>query len=203
MIWPAYWAVLKNEKISPINLDIAKPVVSKFITEKMLSLTGDWPALAAQDVKKILKSLADQKLVDGEPVYICGGKLYQLNNAGQLSKQENPAAAPYLWPIAHDIRPAAQSLGVRKCQDCHDTAQPFFFGKVEVDTPIVTDRKASTMIEFQQLSPFYTKIFAMSFMFRPWLKILTLASCALISAVLLLFGLKALAFVTKKLSDKD
>ncbi len=45
-------------------------------------------------------------------------------------------AEPYLWPIAHDVRPAAQSLGVRRCEDCHSTGSPFFFGKVLVDSPV-------------------------------------------------------------------
>ena len=36
--------------------------------------------------------------------------------------------------MAHDVRPAEQSLGVRNCKDCHATDSPLFFGKTEVDS---------------------------------------------------------------------
>jgi hypothetical protein len=43
----------------------------------------------------------------------------------------------------------------------------------------------------------------MSFVFRPWLKVVALASCAVIAAVLLLYALKALACITKIMVGED
>jgi hypothetical protein len=55
------------------------------------------------------------------------------------------------------------------------------------------------MVEFQDISPSYAWAFAFSFVFRPWMKIVVLASCAVMGFVLLLYGLNALACVVKTL----
>ncbi len=130
--------------------------------------------------------------------------LHRLDGAGRLIKEEHPAARPYAWPVAHDVRPTAQSLGVRSCRDCHATDAPFFFGQVEVDSPL-TSQKGSVriMTDFQDVSALYTKFFAFSFVFRPWLKIISLLSCAVLIAVLLLYGFKALARFTEVLAGQN
>jgi hypothetical protein len=61
--------------------------------------------------------------------YIAGGKLHRLG-AGKLRAEDHAQAQPYLWPIAHDVRPATQALGAKGCQDCHSTEAAIFFGKV-------------------------------------------------------------------------
>jgi hypothetical protein len=157
--------------------------------------------LTDEHITKALSSL--KKTVEDEPVYICGGKLYSLDESGKLrAPQEHPAAQPYLWPIAHNVRPAAQSLGVHYCTDCHATDAPFFFGEVAVDSPLAAEQDtAKKMVEFQGIDAFYARAFAFSFVFRPWLKIVALGSCALIGVVLLLYGLKALTCVVKALSQ--
>ena len=95
-------------------------------------------------------------------------------------------------------------VGVRQCQDCHSTAEPFFFGRVAVDSPVVSEHGLTKeMIEFQNLPALYTKLFAMSFVFRPWMKIIALAAAAVLAAVLLLYALKALSFVARIFVGKD
>ncbi|MHC4737598.1 MAG: hypothetical protein ACYS9Y_01705, partial [Planctomycetota bacterium] len=59
------------------------------------------------------------------------------------------------------------------------------------------------MLEFQDVPAFYTKAFAMSFVFRLMLKIVAIISCAVLGAVVLLYGLKALDLVVKILAGKD
>jgi len=59
------------------------------------------------------------------------------------------------------------------------------------------------MVEFQGINAFYAWAFAFSFVFRPWLKVVTLGSCAILAAVLLLYALKALACVVKVLAEGD
>jgi hypothetical protein len=59
------------------------------------------------------------------------------------------------------------------------------------------------MVEFEDVGAFYTKAFAMSFIFRPWLKIVALGSCAVLGVVLLLYALKALACIAKILVGED
>ena len=201
LIWPAFWATLEDEKVTPIALNLAKRAAGRSIARAKPRSLGDWPTLTEEHITKALVSL--KKTVEGEPVYICGGKLYSLDESGKLlAPQEHPAAQPYLWPIAHNVRPAAQSLGVRRCEDCHSTDGPFFFGEVEIDSPLAAEQDtAKEMVEFQGINSFYAWAFAFSFVFRPWLKVVALGSCALIGVVLLLYGLKALACVVKALSQ--
>jgi hypothetical protein len=201
LIWPAFWGRLKGQKVTPIDLETVRQTAGKIIDNEKLSRSGDWPSLADEDIAKALALL---KTTEGEAVYICGGKLYRLDDEGKLTATEHNAAKPYLWPIAHNVRPAAQSLGVRRCEDCHSTDAPFFFGEVDVDTPLVSKRDTvKKMVEFQEVDAVYAKAFAISFVFRPWLKVVTLASCAVLAAVLLLYVLKALACITKMLAGED
>ena len=201
LIWPAFWGWLKGKKVTPVDLETVKRTAGRIIDNKKLSRSGDWPSLADEDIAKVLALL---KTTEGEPVYICGGKLHRLDNNGNLTAIEHDVARPYLWPIAHDVRPAAQSLGARDCEDCHSTDEPFFFGEVEVDSPLTSEMGSiKRMIEFQDLDPLYTKLFAMSFVFRPWLKVVALGSCAVLAAVLLLYALRALACIARALVGGD
>ena len=160
---------------------------------------NDWIALTEDQILNVLKLFNDYDWElqswqpKPEPVYVAGGKLYSINNK-VLVKDDHEAAEPYKWPIAHDVRPASQSLGSNgRCADCHDDTSPFIFGKVEVDTPINPgEKQTKSMTEFGELDPGYYQSFAFTFMFRPWLKGLVIVACAIGGLVLLLFALKAM-----------
>jgi len=203
LIWPAYWATVEDRNAAPVAFDTVTKVIAPVLADANRPTRGDWPELTAEHITKGLEALA--KSVKGTPAYISAGKLYELDDSGNLSEEENhPAARPYLWPIAHDVRPAAQSLGVRYCTDCHATDAPFFFGDVAIDSPIVTERNSVKMVEFQKdINAIYAWAFAFSFVFRPWMKLVALGSCAVIAVVLLLYALKALACVTRALAGQD
>jgi hypothetical protein len=205
LIWPAYWAGMKGQIVTPIELGIVKRTAGKILTANKTRAAG-WQKFDAQKSKKVLTSLSSVKAIDGKAVYIAGGKLYSLDKKGEVTAVEHTAAKPYLWPIAHDVRPAAQALGAGRCEDCHSTKAAFFFGQVAVDGPVHaenSDSEYKEMLEFQQLPALYTRAFAMSFVFRPWMKVVAGGSCAIIAAVLLLYALKALGFITKILVNKD
>jgi hypothetical protein len=204
LLWPAYWGLLKAETVTPLDLEAVRQTAGKIIARQRPPRSGDWLPITENQISEVLKSLSSQKSAEGEPIYISGGKLYRLNEKGQLLRAEHVAAQPYLWPIAHNVRPAAQSLGVGHCQDCHSTDAPFFFGQVAIDSPLVSQKGATRkMVEFQHLDARFVKLFAMSFVFRPWLKVVALASCAVLAAVLLLYALKALACITKAMAGKE
>jgi hypothetical protein len=93
---------------------------------------------------------------------------------------------------------------VRSCRDCHSTNSAFFFGKVEIDSPVKPVASASAeMVKFQGLNRDYEWWFAFSFVFRPWLKIVSILASLLIAGVLLLYALKALGFIAKVAAGKD
>jgi len=140
-----------------------------------------------------------------EPVYIAGGRLYRSSN-GVIVSEDHEAAEAYKWPIAHNVRPAAQSLGANgRCADCHDTNSPFIFGQVEVDSPVAPQGGRDTtreMVEFEGLDRGYYQMFAFTFLFRPWLKVVVILSCVLLGMVLLLYALKGLDAVIKAAGKK-
>jgi hypothetical protein len=204
LFWPAYWAAEANDAITPLDLDTVRPAATKVIAKDALSKVGDWPSLTEENIAKILSSLGEKVPAGAKPVYITGGKLYSLDNSGKLVSSEHKMAAPYMWPIAHDIRPAAQSLGVRRCEDCHATDSPFLFGLVSIDSPLKSVAATSAeMVKFENLPRSYTKAFAFSFVFRPWLKVVAILSSLVIAGVLLLYALKALGFVAKVVVGND
>jgi len=198
MLWPAFWATLnEQEKITPISLDLVKSIASEiFVSDTIPSL--NWPILKTNHLFEILGNLSSRVSEKTVPVYICGGKLYRLTDSEQLSEEIHPAAQPYYWALTHDVRPASQSLGIRGCQDCHSTDSPFYFGEITVDSPLMSgEQSLLEMNEFQDLDAFYVKMFAMSFIFRPWLKFFIIGSCIFLCAVLLLYMFKGLDYLLK------
>ena len=205
LLWPAFWGVLKDQNVAPIDIEVVRQTAGKIFAKEKLSISAGWLELRAEHITEALKKLSSEKSVEGKAVYIAGGKLYYLDDVGKLCQEENhPAAQPYLWPIAHEVRPAAQALGVRYCTDCHAADAPFFFGAVAIDSPVASQQGSfKEMFEFQDINPRYAWAFAVSFVFRPWLKVIALGSAAIIAVVLLLYALKALGSVVKVLAGQD
>jgi hypothetical protein len=196
LLWPAYWAAMSDANIKPLTMETVKAATSRVITKTAFSKTGSWPDLKEEDIVKILTMLGEKVEAGAKAVYVTGGKVYSLDDGEKLVSADNKMAEPYMWPIAHDIRPAAQSLGVRNCQDCHATNSPFLFGQVLIDSPL-KNLTGKEMAAFENLPRLYTKAFAFSFVFRPWLKVVAILSSLVILGVLVLYALKALGFVAK------
>lgn len=196
VIWPSFWAVADSNGVRPIEISTVEKVVKPIFDKLELKYKAGWPQLTKEMIASAIKALDTS--AKGKAAYVSAGKLYTLDESGTLIEQGNAAAQPYLWPIAHNVRTAAQALGVRYCTDCHETRSPVFFGTVKVDTPIVDDANSTRqMIQFQNLKPFYTKAFALSFVFRPWMKVVCFISCFIMAGVLLLYALRALLCVAK------
>ena len=195
-LWPNFWGVLDNNNVTPIEISTVDKALGDMFDKLKLPYYEGWPELTEEVIADALKAL--NKSAGGKAVYISAGKLFRLDDSGQLQEQEHPAAQPYLWPIAHNVRPAAQALGVRYCTDCHATDASFFFGDVKIDSPIVDERNSfRTMIDFQDGDPTYSWLFAFSFVFRPWMKLIVFCCCFILAGVLLLYALKALGIVAK------
>jgi hypothetical protein len=203
MIWPAFWATMTDDKVTPIKLEVLEKTVRDLFKDIELAANGNWPGLSKEQVASALKTLT--QAVGEKAVYIAGGSLYSLNDANEVIAQAgHPAAASYLWPMAHTVRPAAQSLGVRYCTDCHSTTSPFFFGSVVADSPLeTTEPIAKRMVDFEGISAPYAWAFSASFVFRPWFKVVAGGAAAILGVVLLLYGLKALGAVAKVLAEDE
>jgi len=203
LLWPSYWGDMKDDAIAPVAFETAMNVVGEALADVERPASGDWPAFTADHIVKGLKAIAGS--VKGKAVYVSAGNLYSLNDSGALStEKDHPAAKPYMWPFAHGVRPAAQSLGIRYCTDCHDADEGFLFGDVAVDSPVAERDEAKKMFDFQEdIDPTYAGAFAFSFVFRPIMKITALCASAVLALVLLFYALKALGCVVKTLGGEN
>jgi cytochrome b subunit of formate dehydrogenase len=196
MLWPVFWGRMVKNDITPLVPDGVKLILAKARIALTRSPDGSWPALDDATVAKILGALGASLDPNATAVYVAGGKLRRLNASGAIVAGEHPAAQPYLWPIAHDVRPAALALGARGCQDCHDAGAPIFFGKVAVDSPLAADRSTPwTMSRFQAgFDPVATVEFADAFRYRSWLKITLIGA---VGALLLIVAGYAMTGLTR------
>jgi hypothetical protein len=188
-VWPAFWGRLHGGQVTPIPLAEVKTALRKAKRSVPKEVTAGW-------VEQVLPLLGE------EAVYISGGRLHRLEN-GHLITAGHRQAQPYLWPIAHDVRPAAQALGARGCQDCHSTGAPIFFGNVALDSPIAVERTHWKMNRFEQnLDAGYQARLARTWRYRGWLKGIGLSAAAVLLLVLLAYVLRAVERVSAAMIGK-
>lgn len=195
MVWPNYWGRLEGEKVKPVALGDVKAAGKGIIPVGKANTEAEWAPLSDEQIGKVLEKLTREGAA--EPVYVSGGRLYRRSKDGKVGSTEHPAASAYAWPIAHDVRPASQSLGVRGCADCHSSQGAIFFAQVASLGPI--DPKASvvkTNYELRDESGFIWRLFHFTFNFRTMLKVFVFGCAAVVAGVLLLYSLRALGWVT-------
>ena len=119
-------------------------------------------------VSHVLAKLQADGVVTGVPVYVSGGEVHTLKGEGALSAQAHESAQPYAWPIAHDVRPASESIGAKGCTECHAPDAPFFFAKVDAATPADLSQApfSAVMHELQDLDEAALKALDRSARFR-------------------------------------
>jgi len=205
MMWPAFWGRSTDQTGLSIT-PLLPAVVSKAAGALLAVDRSDkskppvYATLDAETVAAVLEKLGDE---GGLPVYVVSGKVYRRGDGGKLVAYDAPPARPYAWPIAHDVRPAARSLGSGGCTDCHSDKSAIFFGKVLAEGPAkVAEPTALAMYEFQGKDPTSLKLWALSYQGRPYFKILGYATAGIIGAVLLLYGFLGLAALTRWAREK-
>ncbi|MFV2068422.1 MAG: hypothetical protein ACC645_15740 [Pirellulales bacterium] len=90
---------------------------------------------------KALTSLSEKPDVENaRAVFISGGKAYRLNEIGtDVELFDHAVTRPYAWPLAHDVRPARQALGVQGCTECHQKDAGLFTSRVTAVGPAPDD----------------------------------------------------------------
>lgn len=179
-VWPSYWGVMKDGKVRPIALAIVKQTIPSLPAVKDYTADG-WPKYSDEWICQALKAFSNQTK-DGKPVFVSAGKVFSLDEKSKLAGADDPVAKPYSWPVAHDIRPAAQSLGARGCTDCHTSEAPFYFATVALDTPVASEQNRTlAMTSFEGCSNTYIESLAYTFLFRGIFKIYLLIAGAILS----------------------
>lgn len=188
------WAWLVEEKIQPL--------VPEFNLRTIAAISGSEQTLTEEQVEMVLKALAQtgQKPEAGDAgdiVYISGGKMFELSKEGKLEAKDHEAARPVAWPLAHEVRPARQSLGINGCKDCHKLSSAFLFRKAEGTGPLKTAQvKVLSANSFMGLNKSYQMLFGLSFAARPLFKWGLFVAIIVIGSILLLVFLLGLGRLT-------
>ena len=173
-----------------------RPLISDLVIQGVSATAEVEEAFTERQVGTVLGKLQASK--DGKYAYISSGKMFSLGADGAVVASDNPAAEPYSWPMAHGVRPAAQSLGAGDCTDCHSTDSAFFFGKVRGTGPLLTDAAAvKSMYEMQKLDAGFHSMFGLTFVFRPIFKTVLFAAAVLMALILAAYAMIAIRKATK------
>ncbi|MFH1740910.1 MAG: hypothetical protein ABIH23_18040 [bacterium] len=204
LFWPSFWGTLENEEIRPLPLEFLGKLIETIISSDSSSGPETYLSLDDKHITEILRGLDSNNSFEGKPVYVRAGEILLLDAPDELKSMKHKAASPYLWPLAHDVRPAAQSLGVRGCKDCHSEKSGVFFGKVEVDSPYASvPESAVPMLEFLEANPTYVKFLDFVFKFRLLYKILILSSAFILAFVLFVYASRAIVRISDRFSEKE
>jgi hypothetical protein len=178
------------------------PLAPDFDVRTATAKAGAERTLTEDQVGLVLEALSVAS-GDAEPVYVSGGRMFRRAKDGTLVAADSPAAAPVVWPLAHNVRPAQQSLGWKGCTDCHSGGSDFFFAELEGTGPLLTTKVEKLSASAAMgLGGLFQRVFGLSFIVRPAFKIV-LGICGLIvGALLTVAGLAALGrfagFVEKR-----
>jgi len=174
------------------------PLIAPFVQRAVVDTVGTSNSFNEEQVALMLAKLGNTAC------YISNGRKFSLNEAGELVDEDHEAAAPVSWPIGHDVRSAAQSLGAKECQDCHSADSGFLFGTVTATGPLLTDRSSVvSMHEFEQVDKNFNKLFGLTFMVRSCFKGALAILSALLGLIVLAVGLPALYRFITKLDEKN
>jgi cytochrome c5 len=201
MVWPSYWARLKDGKLTPLlPAEAAKSIdLPKQTPEETVRDPYNTKPLTDAEIQHALESLGGNS---GEPVFIAAGKMYRLDK-GKLVAEENAAAAPYSWALAHDVRPAREALGAKGCADCHAKDSPAFLGTVLARGPVQPDNGVSkAMWQLRGEDKTWIEAFVFCFRFRIWLKCIGFGAVFVVLVVLVHYGLRGVGAITAAISSK-
>jgi hypothetical protein len=212
MIWPSFWGLLTESAsgeastIVPATLDeVRSAVLAVLLADEPEGgpnvsrvQAGGWPLFSESQIVQILEDFSGLYPDMGTPVYVGGGLVVRVLDGGLTLDEGHPSAQPYSWALAHDVRPAGQSLGIRGCDDCHALGAAFSFGTVSAPVPFeFAEGTTLRMSSLQDAGTAYPRILALSFLFRPLVKYTILLSCLILVLVLLLYSLRGLESVLR------
>jgi hypothetical protein len=212
LIWPSFWGFMTERTttevsdIEPAPLEeVRTAVIAAVLAEEPEGgpnvsriQAGSWPLFSEAQMLRILEDLAAGHPEQGAPVFVGGGKVFRLDAAGLSIEEDHPAAQPYSWALAHNVRPAGQSLGIRGCDDCHALGAPFSFSTVSAPVPFeFADGATLRMTRLQGLGAAYSRVFAMSFLLRPLVKYTILVCCVIMLLVILFYTLRGLELLLR------
>jgi hypothetical protein len=171
-----------------------EPLAADFDVRTVAAKAGTEQTLTEEQVGLILKALTVGAAKGGKAdvsiyAYFSGGRAFRLDRDGRLSSTNaGEAGGPVTWPLAHNVRPVQQSLGWNGCTDCHTADSKFFFKTARGTGPLLTKSVASrSAASFMGVGSIFHRVFGLTFVVRPFLKLLLAVTILATGAVLAIF----------------
>ncbi len=188
--WPAYWGRADDQgAITPLAVTEVEARVAPLLPKPKHE--DEWQPLADDQIATVLEALGDGA------VYVSAGEARRLDNGELVVVEGDAGVSPITWPMAHDVRPAAQSLGVKGCADCHAAGAPidamtaYAAGQPQAGVTVST----TPMHELRGDDALRTSLWNEAFRGRPLFKVIAWASVGvvvLIVATALMIGTRRL-----------
>jgi len=204
LIWPSFWGEFRQDTLKPLPLAESLPVARAMIGHIDSTLSGDWPQIPDSLLTAVLDSLNTRHGDSSNIVYVSSGRIYRLDEKKKLRSSWSEAARPYTWPLAHDVRPASQSLGINGCTDCHSATSDFFFSRIPLDSPLMQMKgDYIRMNNLENINVIYAWLFSMTFWVRPWYKMIVLISILIITLIVTLYLFRGLNRLIRFIAEQD
>ena len=169
--------------------------------------SGPWPEMTPHRFQTAMAhglGIATREDSDDTEPWIFA-PVFGKDEAGQIAPQRlvvtrtaGADPAVYRWSLAHNVRPAAQALGVRGCTDCHEWPAPimagqFIAGNVDLAKLLMPQYDPQDMLALRDDERPLARIWSLCFTFRPVFKWFGFICAGVIALVLLRGALDALA----------
>lgn len=192
MLWPAYWARRRGDWLEPIGLEQVQ-AAGKQAVKRGKAKQGAFGPLTDEEISAFLAALGN---AGGAALYIRDGRIYSLAD-GKLNSAPSAAHSAYRWPLAHDVRPAAQALGARGCTDCHAGDAPIYFGSTSSAAGPPTPPGAQVMYELHESDPALARAWAIPMAYRGAFAALAWTSIGALAVLLLGYAGAAIRGVSR------
>jgi len=154
--------------------------------------SGPWPAATPARFQTArahgLGRAVSDRAADDLPAVV--GPIFLRQPDGKITPERLVAGGDghYGWPMAHDVRPAAQALGALGCEDCHARTGVIYFGGTVasgVDSALQPWADAGLMCALRGDDGLLTRAWALGFAVRPVFKLAALVCAVVVAAVVL------------------
>ncbi|MCC6361026.1 MAG: hypothetical protein IT450_19980, partial [Phycisphaerales bacterium] len=194
LVWPAYWARRSASGVSLLSPEFVTKNAGRALPKRPgHSYEQASDALTDEQITAALTGLKGKVGEGGEPIYVRAGVVHALGPEGGLTRTGENGAGAYFWPLAHAVRPAQQSLGVRGCTDCHAGDSAIFFGTSAAKSAFAASQPAVAMHEFHGYDTTLATAWATVFKSRDLGKWVLAVVCGVLALALLRWAAESLS----------
>ena len=208
MVWPAFWTKFHLGRFTPIPLVDVRKAMQQGAPARSNADAPQPDLLTAEELTEVLGVLR-RKSRDARtpPLYLRDGSMHALTPEGKLEtsayfrgwREANASFGAYLWSIAHNVRPASQSLGVRGCTDCHSNDAPIHFGRITDAGDAHADAKPIRfMHQLRGDDATFARAWNLGFVVRPVFKWFGFICAGIVALIALHYVLNGVGAVTRR-----